>query len=269
MTLSTLSSYPLSDLPPAQVINASASRPLLVIADHAGQALPEEVAQETHALGLPREAFDLHIAWDIGVGGVVRGVAARLGVTAVVATYTRMLIDLNRPLGDPECVPRSQDGIAIPGNQDLNDARIEARARAFYWPYHNAIDRELGRLRRVGPVPLLFSIHSMTPVLRTGGSPRPWHASVLSNHDSRLADLLFRALKAQGLVVGFNEPYSGISMGYCVKRHGLSQGLPHATLEIRQDLIGTEAGQARWADRLAGILEPLLSDPALHCLEHY
>lgn len=36
------------------------------------------------------------------------------------------------------------------------------------------------------------------------------------------------------------------------------QGLPHAILEIRQDLIGNAAGQAAWVQRLAEVLPPLL-----------
>ena len=269
MAASELSPYPVSDLPPAQVLNPSASKPLLVIADHAGQALPRDIAAVTSGLGLPPETFDLHVAWDIGAAGVARDLSARLGATAVIATYTRMLIDLNRPLGDPGCIPRANDGIRIPANQLLSDEEVDARARAWYWPYHNTIDRELGRLRRMGIVPLLLSIHSMTPALRTGGPPRPWHASVLANQDRRLADLLVDALKAEGLVVGFNEPYSGINMGYCVKVHGLSQGLPHASLEIRQDLIASEAEQAQWGQRLARIMEPLVSDSTLQCVAHF
>jgi predicted N-formylglutamate amidohydrolase len=36
--------------------------------------------------------------------------------------------------------------------------------------------------------------------------------------------------------------------------HGEANGLPHVEIEIRQDLIGDEAGQAAWAARLARLL---------------
>lgn len=254
---------------PVEIVNPSAIRPLLIIADHAGRAVPRAFTDAVGALGLPSEAFDLHIAWDIGAAGVARHLAARLDATAVLATYSRMLIDLNRPLGDRDCIPTTSDGTVIPGNMGLKHGDLEARAAAYYWPYHNTIDLVLARLKQAGAVPWLFSVHSFTPALRMGGVPRPWHASVLANRDRRLADPLFVALVARGFPVGFNEPYSGITSGYCVKIHGLAQGLPHAALEIRQDLIGTEASQVEWANLLADILTSIVQNSTLQVVEHY
>jgi len=36
--------------------------------------------------------------------------------------------------------------------------------------------------------------------------------------------------------------------------HGEQRGLPHLTLEIRQDLIADKVGQTAWAARLANLL---------------
>jgi predicted N-formylglutamate amidohydrolase len=41
-------------------------------------------------------------------------------------------------------------------------------------------------------------------------------------------------------------------------------GLPHVTVEIRQDLIETDADAARWADRFGDALAPTLADPGLY-----
>jgi predicted N-formylglutamate amidohydrolase len=260
---------PARDPPPVEVINPQATRPLLIIADHAGRSVPHGWADEVGPLGLPTEAFDLHIAWDIGAAGVARRLAAHLNVTAVLATYTRLLIDLNRPLGDPDCIPPNSDGTPIPANQHLPPGDMERRAAAFYWPYHSAVDLALARLKLGGAVPLLLSVHSFTPALRVGGPSRPWHAGVMASRDRRLADALVTALASRGHAVALNEPYSGITHGYCLKVHGLAQGLPHAQLEIRQDLIGTEAGQAAWADLLAPILESQMADATMQTIEHH
>jgi predicted N-formylglutamate amidohydrolase len=36
-------------------------------------------------------------------------------------------------------------------------------------------------------------------------------------------------------------------------RHAEARGIPYLTLEIRQDQIATEAGQARWATLVADV----------------
>jgi predicted N-formylglutamate amidohydrolase len=55
-----------------------------------------------------------------------------------------------------------------------------------------------------------------------------------------------------GLVVGDNEPYAITDEGdYTIPVHGEQRGLPHIEIEVRQDLIESEAGQREWAARLA------------------
>src|SRR6266404_3792465 len=138
------------DVAPTEVLNPDADKPLLIIADHAGRAVPQSMVDGTGPLGVSLDAFDTHVAWDIGAGGVARYLANKLDVTAVLAVYTRLLIDPNRALGDTDCVIATSDGTLIPANQQLSDRDVEARASAYYWPYHCAIDLALGRLLRSG-----------------------------------------------------------------------------------------------------------------------
>ena len=56
------------------------------------------------------------------------------------------------------------------------------------------------------------------------------------------------------LTVGINKPYSPADqVYYTVSRHAGPRSLPAAMIEIRNDEIADEAGQRRWADRLAKI----------------
>ena len=130
--------------------------------------------------------------------------------------------------------------------------------------YHlQAIDGEIERLRRAGCPPTVLSVHSFTPRLNVAAKPRPWHIGVMHSYEPALADFLIAAFSAvAGIVVGRNEPYSGFVHGYAQKRHGLAQGLPHAQLEIRQDLIGDDAGQDRWAGIVAEAMSAWLSKDA-------
>jgi predicted N-formylglutamate amidohydrolase len=97
-------------------------------------------------------------------------------------------------------------------------------------------------------------MHSFTPVYK--GEPRPWHIGTLYGRDSRLASRLHPLLVSEaGLVVGDNEPYAvGDETDYTIPVHGERNGLVHVGIEIRQDLIASEAGQAEWAERLARLL---------------
>jgi predicted N-formylglutamate amidohydrolase len=202
---------------------------------------------------------------------VAAQLSKRLGATAVIARYSRLLADANRAPGDPEMIPSVSDGIAISGNANLSEAAIEARLRAVYWPYHQAIDAQIGRLRRRGIIPAVVSVHSFTPALLspTAAAARPWHAGVMFDRDERLSRALIAGLRARpGLVVGENQPYSGITHGYCLKAHGLAQGLPHAQIEIRQDLVCTVDGQDWWAGVLADVLRPILADDDLRAIMH-
>jgi predicted N-formylglutamate amidohydrolase len=68
-----------------------------------------------------------------------------------------------------------------------------------------------------------------------------------------------------GLVVGDNEPYSGRHPAdFTIDHHAEAEGLPHVSLEVRQDLITTDEGADRWADVLAEVLLPILDDASLY-----
>lgn len=251
------------DPPPVEVINAEGKAPLVVICDHASWAIPRAMA----GLGICEGEQCRHIGWDIGAAEVARGLAVRLDGPALLAGYSRLVIDLNRTPGHPTSIPPESDCTAIPGNGGLSDAEVEARLDTFFWPYHHAITDTLGRQwRHTGLAPALVAVHSFTPVMN--GFRRPWHVGVLWNHDPRMALPLMERLHAvDGLVVGDNEPYSGRDIGYTIDRHAGAAGLPHVSVEIRQDLIDSDAGVARWIDLLGDVLADLLADARLHRAE--
>lgn len=253
------------DPPPVEMVNPEGRAPLVVVCDHASNTIPHGLA----GLGICEGDQCRHIGWDIGAAAVARALAARLDGPAVLAGYSRLVIDLNRQPGDPTSIPCESDSTVIPGNAALSDEAVEARLQAFFWPYHHTITEVLGRQwRRGGLTPALIAIHSFTPVMN--GLVRPWHIGVLWNHDPRLAvPLMDHLARIDGVVVGDNQPYSGREIGYTVERHAGAAGLPHVALEIRQDLIAEAAGVALWADRLAAALSTLLGRPELHRVEMY
>jgi predicted N-formylglutamate amidohydrolase len=248
------------DPPPFTVESHGARWPALFVCDHASNRIPRALAN----LGVPESALQQHIAWDIGAADLVRALASRLELPAVLAGYSRLVIDCNRHLEDPSSIVAESDGIAVPGNRGLSVAQRDARARAFFWPYHRAIDEVLADIQQRGPVPALVAVHSFTPKML--GSFRPWHCGILWDRDPRLALPLLEALSREsGLVVGNNEPYSGRHPAdYTVDVHAENRGWPHVCIEIRQDLIASAKGVADWAERLGRVLSPLLGHSGLY-----
>ena len=227
----------------------------VVTADHASNAVPDWVGGGS--LGLPPEDMGRHIALDVGAEGLARALARRLGAPALLARFSRLVIDANRGEDDPTLVMRLYDGSVIPANRGADGTEVERRLDRLHRPYHDA----LARLMAERPGAALLAVHSFTPRLR-GRAPRPWHVGVLHSHlDGRLAVPLIGRLRAEpGLVVGDNEPYDGHLPGDSVDRHALSHGRANVLVEVRNDLIATAAQQEAWAERLAPHLTGALAD---------
>jgi predicted N-formylglutamate amidohydrolase len=245
--------------PAVEVYNAAGRARLLFVCDHASRAVPRALGD----LGVPAAEFDRHIAWDIGAADVARRLAGAFDAKLVLSGYSRLVIDLNRDPRKPTAIPEISDGTPVPGNRGLDADQRRLRVDTLFKPYHAAIAAALDSIRKTGIAPIVVSVHSCTPVFE--GFERPWHIGVLWNTDGRLAQPLMAQLaKADGVLVGDNQPYSARDgHGYTMPHHCEAARLPHALLEIRQDLIDTHKGAERWAGVVARGLAPLLNDSAL------
>lgn len=214
---------------------------IVCIADHASNHVPAGMD-----LGIEPALMHDHIALDIGVEGVADRLARRHGIPAHIAGVSRLVCDFNRTEDDPAVVPEVSDGLLITGNLG---AGIERRLAAYHRPYHAGIERFLAAARPK----LILALHSFTPALRSKETDRPWEVALLYNRDERAARHAIRLLREEGLTVGDNEPYSGRDLNATMDRHAEAVGIPYFAIEVRQDQIGTERGQARWAALIADI----------------
>ena len=236
--------------PPFKVLNDQATAPILLICDHASRRFPASLGD----MGLDPFARRCHLAVDIGAGPLTERLAERLGVTAVLAQYSRLIVDCNRQLLDPSAYLQYGDGVHVPGNRNLSQERKTARAEEIYWPYHYAVESEVQRLTSLGPPPAFIAVHSFTPVFN--GVSRPWQMGVLWDKDQRLSDLFLEDFRAAGFCVGDNEPYSGKApQDFTIDHHAEDLGLPHVGLEIRQDLIDDEQG----VEEIAALMETIIN----------
>jgi predicted N-formylglutamate amidohydrolase len=241
-----------ADEPPAFIeMGRQGQSNFVIVVDHASPRIPRRLGD----LGLPHAELQRHIAWDIGALGVARRVAAALDAPLVAQNYSRLVIDCNR---DPEVatsIPIMGESTEIPGNMALSGAEVAARRAEIFDPYHDRVRALLDERLAAGRPTILVAQHSMTNIFK--GVRREMHAAVLYNRDRRFAGLVLDLLRAEAdLVVGDNEPYFvSDETDYTVPRHGEARGLPHVEIEIRQDLISDDAGQAEWAERIRRALQ--------------
>lgn len=250
---------------PFEVYNPNAKASLVIVSDHACRRVPRAL----NHLGLSADHFEKHIAYDIGTDMITRCLADRLDARAVLAGYSRLVVDLNRQPGDPGSIPAISDAISIPANQNLSEAHAACRIATLHTPYHEAVNQEIASVwRRDDKPPALFSIHSFTPSMN--GEDRIWDIGVLWNRDPRLALPLIDQLRAwDGLHVGDNEPYSGRELAYTIDTHGAAGGIANCAVEIRQDHCATREEASHWADILADALRHILANDSLHEVQNH
>jgi predicted N-formylglutamate amidohydrolase len=238
------------DSPPVAVYNVEGRSPFLLVADHAGNIFPRALGR----LGISATEAERHIALDIGIAHLSRMVADALDAALIQQNYSRLVIDCNRPPGAATSIPDISELTPIPGNVGLSAAERTAREREIFQPYHDAIAAALEHRRQANAPTALIALHSFTPMFKA--AERPWHAALLYHRDPRLAHALIAQLRSEaGLNIGDNEPYFvSDATDYTIPVHGERRNIPHALIEIRQDLLVEENGQREWAQRLARIL---------------
>ncbi|MEM1410769.1 MAG: N-formylglutamate amidohydrolase [Pseudomonadota bacterium] len=246
--------------PPFEVVNRAGRAPFLLVCDHASPVIPRALKQ----LGVADWVLERHVACDIGARAATLALSERFDAPAVLANYSRLVVDLNRKLHDASAFIKVSDGIAIPGNIELTERERQARIKTFFDPYHDAVDAELRRFKERGQVPGLVSIHTCTPVFNR--VVRRWHVGVMWDKDPRIAKPLLERLAAMpDICPGDNEPYSGTHPNdFTVDHHAEQNGLPCVGIELRQDLVDSADGAIHWAGILGDALEPVLANPTLY-----
>ena len=229
-------------------IAGPADSPILLIADHASNRVPDDID-----LGIAPGLLSQHIAIDIGVADLGRALCAALHCPGILGNVSRLAVDLNREEDAPHIIPTASDGHSIPGNAISEEAR-RARIARYWRPYHDRVAQQIAAQRPR----LLISLHSFTPQLETRPEEaRPWEVGVLYNEDDRAARQAIPALAAAGVIVGDQEPYSGKLLNATMNRHGEANGIAYLGLEMRQDLIGDPQGVARWCAVLVPVIAGL------------
>ena len=246
---------------PFRIVRAKARGPCIIVCDHASHAIPQAFRK---TFGVPKKELMTHAGVDIGAAALSRDISRRLNTPAVLATFSRLFIEMNRPPVHAQSIQRESHGIKIPGNAKLTRAQRKERVDTLFWPYQYAVTAQVNRFLSEGRMPFQLYVHSFTPE-PLYGKKRPWHAGILWNaHNKRESQAFIRNLKKQNprLVIGSNQPYSldpeDPLPHFTAVHHGEKRDLPYIFIEVRNDQIDTPAKAARWGRiivrALAGVL---------------
>ncbi len=193
-----------------------------------------------------------HRGSDIGALGVGLRIAARRSAPIIFSTVTRLLVDLNRSLDQPD--------VFSVYTRDVSETVRASIVGGYYAPYRANVERTIDAALRAGHRVLHVGVHSCTESLN--GRTRELEVALLFD-EARPYELAFaerwrKALRSAGpnWRCPFNQPYRGDSDGLTTT---LRQRLDPARylgieLEVRQDLVVGTAGQRDVGDRVGAAL---------------
>jgi predicted N-formylglutamate amidohydrolase len=217
------------------------SAPLVLSCEHASVRLPSPYSWPAEDAWL----VGTHWSYDLGARELTLELARELSASAVLSRFSRLLIDPNRSLDQPDLFRASAEGKAVRLNQELDQVERARRIEHYYRPFHTALEQAIARCH----APLLFSIHSFTPNYE--GVVRSVEIGVLFNEEEEHAHALSSALAREFSGVRENEPWSGKGgLIYSAETHAARFGRVALELEVRQDHLV----DARYRARLVPVL---------------
>ncbi|KXU38772.1 N-formylglutamate amidohydrolase [Ventosimonas gracilis] len=223
--------------------------PVVLVCEHASAFIPPEL----NRLGLSEAAAKEHIAWDIGALKLALALSEQLDAPLLAAEYSRLLIDLNRPLNAPDSIPEQSEIYSIAGNQKLSEQTRRYREDCLYRPFQQQLARLIEQRLTSGHPVRLVAVHSFTPVYR--GNARPWPIGILFGHAQTYAQRLINGLRQYPINIGINQPYQITDDGdMTIPVHGDAQHIDAVLLELRNDGLRSEQDIKTWAKRLAPLL---------------
>ncbi|MGF6150254.1 N-formylglutamate amidohydrolase [Pseudomonas fluorescens] len=235
---------------PAYSLSREASEhPLILVCEHASRYIPTAL----NDLGLSGVAAHEHIAWDIGALALAESLSKALGATLLVANYSRLLIDLNRPLQAPDSIPAKSEIYPVPGNQNLDETTRDYRRQCLFTPFHTRLGELIDARVAEGLTVRVVGIHSFTPIYF--GQPRALEAGVLYGQAEEYANRLIDGLARHPLRVAGNQPYKiNPAADMTVPVHGDARGIDSVLIEVRNDLLRNRLAVQTWSDYLAPLL---------------
>ena len=177
------------------------NRGLVITCEHGGNRIPKAY----QALFDDQALLDSHRGFDPGALSMARALATAYAAPLVSATISRLLVDLNRSVGNPTLHAEAIRKLPVEMRQQI--------LNRYYLPYRTQAEQLVRRTIADNGRVIHLSSHSFTPVL--AGKVR--HADIGLLYDpsrpgeTQLCEKWRKALKkcAPDLIVRRNYPYAG------------------------------------------------------------
>ena len=196
----------------------------VVTCEHGGNRVPARYRDLF--VGADRE-LATHRGWDPGALTLARQLARTLGAPLVVATTTRLFVDLNRSEDHPRVLSEFTRVLATAARERI----FETYHRPYHAAVRAAIIKHFDKRARV----IHFSVHSCTPVLR--GVVRDLDVGLLYDprrkFEVKVCDTLASAIESEmPLRIRRNYPYRGVSEGLTTTLRREYHARDYAGIEI-------------------------------------
>ena len=251
---------------PAPFTLRRGASPLLVSMPHVGTHVPAALAARLTPAALALADTDWHLP-------LLYDFLDALDATVLVATHSRLVVDLNRPPDDANLYPGQDTTGLVPVDTfrkepvyqgALPDAEeVAARREAVWRPYHDTLAAELERLRAAHPRVVLWDAHSIASEL-----PRFFQGRLTDLNFGTAAgtscapELIERVLAPVAAQREFSSVLNGrFKGGYITRRYGAPDRDVHAIqLEMSQRIYMDEVAPFAYRPDLAVRVAPLIRD---------
>jgi predicted N-formylglutamate amidohydrolase len=180
---------------------------IIITCEHASNKIP---AKYNKLFRFDTPLLNSHQGYDIGAVQIAKKIK-KYADYHIFASYSRLLIDLNRSLHHPQ--------LFTDMNQLLSRDKKNNIINDYYLPYRCAVENELNTYKKKNKKIFHLSVHSFTPILKMN-SPRNCDIGIL--YDPRIKAEKNIAYKWKQyllkldptLKIRFNYPYLGTADGF-------------------------------------------------------
>lgn len=129
-------------------------RKILITCEHAGNYVPKDYK---FMFAGAEEVLESHRGWDPGAIGIAKYLARQLEAPLFFQKVSRLLIEMNRSIGNKELYSEFTQNI----DKTVKGYLLEK----FYNPYREEVEKKIADSVRAGEAVLHISVHTFTPVL--------------------------------------------------------------------------------------------------------
>lgn len=182
---------------------------IILSCEHASNNIPTEWEYLFASLESKKD-LNSHLGIDIGAKKIAKYFAENLSCDLILADYSRLFIELNRSLDNPNLFSKY--------TKNISDADKQEIIKAFYNPYRTNVENLINKYINQNYRVIHLSIHSFTPVLNN--KVRTTDIGLLYDPNKTLEKEFCTELKKIYLKdenkykLKLNYPYRGTSDGF-------------------------------------------------------